>query len=294
MNHIRKSIARFLRVIASMFHSEAENGAIAKLEPYSSNGWDHIPEGQYDYVPKSAYVYGPADRFLLVPKNRYRAVLLPEQNISANLGVGWLTEDNSAEGYDKLWGSTSNLEAFRAEANHVRDKLTLEIVDQIENLMQSDAKVVDIGCGVGDLLGEVQRRKPLINVSGLDFSLKAVEGARAALPHGEFRHFVIDRKLPYESESFDLVLCTDVLEHLEHPRLVAAELVRICRPGGIVAIVVPDGDVDQFFGHYWFWNEQSLSELLAGWNAHVSRLPQTREFIACITVSPNTGSSYVS
>jgi 2-polyprenyl-3-methyl-5-hydroxy-6-metoxy-1,4-benzoquinol methylase len=121
-------------------------------------------------------------------------------------------------------------------------------------------------------------------VSGLDFSSKAVDGARAALPDGEFRHFVIERSLPYDSGTFDLVLCTDVLEHMENPRLVAAELVRICRPGGLVAIVVPDGDVDQFFGHYWFWNEQSLSALLKDWNAKVSRLPETREFIACISV----------
>ena len=129
----------------------------------------------------------------------------------------------------------------------------------------------------------------MVSVNGLDFSSKAVDGARAALPDGEFKHFMIERSLPYDSGTYDLVLCTDVLEHLEDPRLVAAELVRICRPGGLVAIVVPDGDVDQFFGHYWFWNEQSLTALLADWNAKVTRLPVTREFIACISVNEEAG-----
>ena len=80
------------------------------------------------------------------------------------------------------------------------------------------------------------------------------------------------------------MLCTDVLEHLERPKLIAAELVRICRPGGMVVIVVPDGDVDQFLGHYWFWNEGSLSLLLAEWEPEVIRLPRTREFLARIQV----------
>lgn len=252
--------------------------------PYSTDGWDHIPQGQYDYVPKGTYVYGPADRFLLVPKNRYRAALLPEQSITAERGVGWITEDNSAEGYDQLWGDSSNLAAFRAEADHVRDKLTLEVVDHIEAFIKPDALVVDIGCGVGDLLSEVRKRRPMVGVSGLDFSGKAVAGAQAAMPNGQFQQFVIQQELPYETASFDVVMCTDVLEHLEYPKRIAAELVRICRPGGLVAIVVPDGDVDQFFGHYWFWNEQSLTAMLQDWNAKISRLPETREFLACISV----------
>jgi SAM-dependent methyltransferase len=291
---LRRHAAQLLRGFAHLLWAESKKEIDLGLEPYSTDGWDHIPQGQYDYVPKGTYIYGPADRFLLVPKNRYRAALLPDQARNADLGVGWITEDNSAEGYDLLWGSTSNLEAFRAEANHVRDKLTIEIVDQIEERIQPNAKVVDIGCGAGDLLKEVRRRKPTVDVSGLDFSSKAVEGACVALPDGEFRQFVIACTLPYESGTFDLVLCTDVLEHLENPKLVAAELVRICRPGGLVAIVVPDGDVDQFFGHYWFWNEQSLTTLLADWTVKVSRLPETREFIACISVGDEKGMSNAS
>jgi SAM-dependent methyltransferase len=281
---MRRLIARLLRSMVHRLWPEVSQGISHGSEPYSTDGWDHIPQGQYDYVPKGTFVSAPADKFLLVPKNRYRAVLLPDQTLSADLGVGWITEDNSAEGYDLLWGNTSSLEAFRAEANHVRDKLTAEIVDHIVDRIPSDAWVADIGCGVGDLLGEVRKRKPMVKVSGLDFSGKAVEGAQIALPDGDFRQFVIEQTLPYENASFDVVLCTDVLEHLEHPKRVAAELVRICRPGGVLAIVVPDGDVDQFFGHYWFWNQQSLNDLLSDWSATVSRLPETREFIACIFV----------
>ncbi len=285
----RQRLAQRLRGWAERLHPTPPppppRPEMAAGQPYSDGGWDHIPQGQYDYSPKGTYVFGPGDRFLLVPKNRYRAVLLPDQPRSADLGPGWVTEDNSPEGYDLLWGDAVRMEAFRSEAGHVRDKLTLEIVDHVVERIPTQAQVADIGCGVGDLLTEVVRRRPGVQVTGLDFSEKAVEGARAVLPQGSFQRFTIERSLPYADASFDVVLCTDVLEHLEHPRTIAGELVRICRPGGLVAIVVPDGDVDQFFGHWWFWNERRLAEMLAPWQAQVHRLPETREFIACITVA---------
>ncbi|MBB3133605.1 2-polyprenyl-3-methyl-5-hydroxy-6-metoxy-1,4-benzoquinol methylase [Rhizobium pisi] len=286
---IRKTGAELLRRVAERLYPATSEGDMRGNAPYSADGWDHIPQGQYDYVPKGMYVYGPVDRFLLVPKNRYRAVLLPDQTRSADLGVGWLTEDNSAEGYDLLWGDSSNLAAFKAEAGHARDKLTTEIVDLIEVHLPNSGSVCDVGCGVGDLLREVRRRRPALAVSGLDFSGKAVEGAARAMPDGAFQQFVIHQNLPYETASFDLVLCTDVLEHLEYPKRVAAELVRICRPGGTVAIVVPDGTGDQFLGHNWFWSKESFADMLAEFGARVSTLPVTKELMAVISRPHETG-----
>lgn len=246
--------------------------------------YDLIPTNQYDYLPKAGYIYGPADKYLLVPKNRYRAVLLPEQCISAENGIGWITEDNSSSSYDLLWGDELNLTAFREEAEGIREKLSVEIVDFILGSIDEQSHIIDVGCGVGDLLSEVRKHRPKASFSGLDFSQKAVEAASDSFPDGCFLHHVIDQSLPYPSASFDVVLCTDVLEHLERPKLIAAELVRICRPGGMVVIVVPDGEVDQFLGHYWFWNQDSLTLLLAEWEPEVIRLPTTREFLARIQV----------
>lgn len=284
LHGFRKLLANFLRRLSEYIWPDSDKSCQLMTSSSEIDKFDSVPKGQYDYVPKGTYVFGPMDRFVLMPKNRYRVVLLPGQTVSGDLGVGWVTEDNSPAGYDLLWGNGDNLAAFRAEANHVRDKLTVEIADVVEKVLHSQAAVVDIGCGVGDLLVEMRRRQTDISVAGLDFSPKAVEGAQTALPDGTFVQFVIEKTLPYPMASFDLVLCTDVLEHLEHPQAVVAELVRICRPGGSVFIVVPDGDVDIFLGHYWFWNQATLKSFLANWQAEVSRLPITREFIAHISV----------
>jgi len=249
-----------------------------------STQYDLVKKGQYDYVPKGSYIYGPADRFLLVPKNRYRLVLLPGQKISGDAGVGWLTEDNSPQGYDRLWGDPNAVERFREEADGVREKLTKEIVDHIIDRIREDSHILDVGCGVGDLLTEITKRRTNIALAGCDFSSCGIEKARYRLPDGEFRKHNLEGGLPYGNSQFDAVLCTDTLEHLEFPCLIVEEMVRICKPGGFVVIVVPDGDVDQFFGHLWFWNEKRLQEFLSPWNATVERLPQTREFLALINV----------
>jgi len=246
--------------------------------------YDLIPKEQYDYVPKGKYVFGPASHFLLVPKNRYQLSLLPGMEASNQYGVGWITEENTSSSYDLLWGDESILESFREEGGHVRDKLTEEIVDHIERWLPEQGSIVDIGCGVGDLLAEVSRRCPDVALHGLDFSAKAIEKTRSRFHSDRFICHVLKQDIPYSSDEFDVVLCTDVLEHLEYPQRIVEELVRVCRPGGMVVIVVPDGDVDQFFGHNWFWNQASLGEFLAQWQPQVTRLPITREFLARLQV----------
>ena len=277
---IRHRLAMALRRMAFLLQPDpsTEDPAFADF--------DLIPKGQFNYVPKDSYVFGPISHYLLVPKNRYRVQLLPEQKITDELGIGWITEDNSAESYDQLWGNESNLAAFREEAGHIRDILSAEIIDFAVEQIPETAGVIDIGCGVGDLLSELRSRRPRVRVSGLDFSPKAVEGAQKSFPDGDFRVHRIDKTLPFETDSYDVVFCTDVLEHLEYPHLIVAELVRICRPGGLVIIVVPDGEVDQFLGHYWFWNADSLSQLLSTWSPEIAKLPESKEYIARLRIAP--------
>ena len=46
--------------------------------------------------------------------------------------------------------------------------------------------------------------------------------------------------LPYPEASFDLVTCTEVIEHLEHYRAALREMARVLRPGGVLVITTPN------------------------------------------------------
>lgn len=70
-------------------------------------------------------------------------------------------------------------------------------------------------------------------------------------------------ELPFEDESFDLLLSTQVLEHVDDPARVVAEALRVLRPGGI-AMVSTHGVVNYHPNpnDHWRWTHTGLARLL--------------------------------
>ena len=92
---------------------------------------------------------------------------------------------------------------------------------------------MDLGCGGGFTSEELCRRGA--QVTGVDISQGSLEVARA---HALLAGLKIDyleasgESLPFESESFDCVLCVDVLEHLSSVPKVLKEIRRVLKPHG--------------------------------------------------------------
>jgi SAM-dependent methyltransferase len=107
-------------------------------------------------------------------------------------------------------------------------------------------EALDVGCGVGhwgQLLGRVLPEQA--QVTGVDrdpfWIEKATERARARGQEGRFRYLVgLAEQLPFADDSFDLVTCQTVLIHARDPRAVIAEMIRVTRPGGLVAVAEPN------------------------------------------------------
>ncbi|PDV98093.1 hypothetical protein A9Q02_03160 [Candidatus Chloroploca asiatica] len=72
--------------------------------------------------------------------------------------------------------------------------------------------VLDIGCGQGSLLAEIHHEFPHVEVFGSDFSTSAVLMARQQVPDGKFCVFDLERD--HLQRQFDLVVCSEVLEHI--------------------------------------------------------------------------------
>lgn len=133
-----------------------------------------------------------------------------------------------------MTASSSNDQKYQS-GNPVVKRLIQRFYQRVSERVLACAPdaVLDVGCGEGHDLRLLAHVLPA-RVTGCDLSPAAVEQARAT--HPRYRFDVASAlDLPYEDEAFDLVLCLEVLEHLEHPHLALAELARVSREHVVVS-----------------------------------------------------------
>jgi ubiquinone/menaquinone biosynthesis C-methylase UbiE len=111
-------------------------------------------------------------------------------------------------------------------------------------------RVLDVACGTGNLA--IPAAKARATVTGVDIASNLVEQARErAKSEGVKIQFDEGdaEELPYSNASFDVVVSMFGAMFAPRPDRVAAELVRVCRPGGQIALAnwTPDGFVGQMF-----------------------------------------------
>ncbi len=109
--------------------------------------------------------------------------------------------------------------------------------------LTADARVLDAGCGTGEITYRLGELLPSAQILGVDIIDSHLELARArCAPLGGRVRFenrsIFDLGLPHAS--FDLVVCRHVLQAIPHADRAIAELVRATRPGGWIHLVVED------------------------------------------------------
>jgi 2-polyprenyl-3-methyl-5-hydroxy-6-metoxy-1,4-benzoquinol methylase len=153
------------------------------------------------------------------------------------------TEKNRTT-YDALWPQFSDFIRYNPGARHRR----AHVFRWLEQLRF--ATLLDVGCGDASLLRLVDAHFPGRKLAGVDLSSVVVEQNRAALPHMDFAVAnVVTDALP---GVFDVVVCTEVLEHLDEPARALANIAAAVAPGGHVVVTTPTGKVhatERHFGH---------------------------------------------
>lgn len=97
-----------------------------------------------------------------------------------------------------------------------------------------DPAILDIGCGAGTTLKELEKAG---RGYGMDVSPHAL---KYCLQRGVDPVCMADAsRLPYRNEQFDLVVCTDVLEHVRDDVDAMREMYRVARPGAVIILTVP-------------------------------------------------------
>jgi len=93
---------------------------------------------------------------------------------------------------------------------------------------------LDAGCGDGRYLRALDSELPE-RIAGVDISERILQTAHAAIPRAELRQGNLEA-LPFDDASFDLVLCTQVVEHVLDAAAGVAEVVRVLHGGGRLVI----------------------------------------------------------
>lgn len=124
----------------------------------------------------------------------------------------------------------------------------LEFLSRIQ--IEPGMRILDVACGAGQL--SIPAARAGAKVTGIDIAPNLIEQARArAKAENLDAHFDEGdaEMLPYEDNSFDLVISLIGAMFAPRPELVAAELKRVCRPGGkiIMGNWTPAGFVGQMF-----------------------------------------------
>jgi 2-polyprenyl-3-methyl-5-hydroxy-6-metoxy-1,4-benzoquinol methylase len=128
--------------------------------------------------------------------------------------------------------------------NPVQRYLLRRFHRQIASLLKATGaeRILDAGCGEGFVISYLLQRSDGLTITGIDCSLEAIEMACQIVPpvlskacpeprqrvKGGVLFDVGDlREMPYSDDSFDLVMCLEVLEHLPDPHEGLRELRRV-------------------------------------------------------------------
>ena len=128
--------------------------------------------------------------------------------------------------------------------------------------VRSTSRILDCGCGPGSITVGLAQWAPNGETVGIDIGAEQLDGARA-LASGRGLQNVTFRQgnifdLPFDDDHFDIVFSQAVLFHIPDPQKALAEIKRVLRPGGLIALR------DAINASIMIWPEEPLMREIAG------------------------------
>ncbi len=148
------------------------------------------------------------------------------------------------DGGEVVWGYEDD---YLADHEFIDAKFD-RVLRHLERYVKSGT-LLDVGAGPGFLVSVAVRRG--WHASGLELNEWAAEHARNELGVDVRAGELVEQAYP--DDAFDAVTLLDIIEHVPDPDSMLAEVARIVRPGGAVALLTPDAGsfVSRLLGHRW-------------------------------------------
>ena len=138
--------------------------------------------------------------------------------------------------YARYWLRADPELATEATTLRMRQTLILDALRRY-GMLGSPSRVLDAGCGAGEFLRFFAERE--FEVYGIDLVQEALERAQQLCPGASLHLGSLEEPLPFSSGFFDVVWCTEVLEHLFLPASALKEFHRVLKAGGLLIVTTP-------------------------------------------------------
>lgn len=136
--------------------------------------------------------------------------------------------------YDGYWQALKPLSTYKV----IRTKWIMDVLLQLRKRYKQEIKLLDLGCGDGRLVPLWQALTGA-EAHGLDLSPQAMQVAAQQYP---FVHYKAGdaTSTGYADELFDIIICQEVLEHIEQQDALVTEAARILKKGGTLILTTPN------------------------------------------------------
>ena len=182
-----------------------------------------------------------------------------------------ITDSEGAKGHRRAMDQILSNDEWCQKTEHQSDETCLNRFKLLSHLIEGQ-KVLEVGCGNGDLSVEIARLG--FDVVGVDISKlgiqQAVELAKKENlnARAQFK-LMVATSLEFADNSFDTVLIPEALEHIRDSRRLIEEAIRVAKNGGRIAISVPSGLMVPFQGHLRVFFKDTLTTELSQYTSEI-------------------------
>lgn len=154
-----------------------------------------------------------------------------------------------------------DMERYNPTARHLFNNINVFL----KRYCSDQKNLLDVGCGAGFALEEIDSNCPWLSLNGCDISddIAAIPNA-SIFNEKKAGYFVFDLNKKYKGKKFDIVLCNQVLEHIKDDNQAAANLIKMT--GEYLIVTVPSGAYNStslLNGHYRHYSEKQLKVLFS-------------------------------
>jgi 2-polyprenyl-3-methyl-5-hydroxy-6-metoxy-1,4-benzoquinol methylase len=154
--------------------------------------------------------------------------------------MGLPSTEEQQKFYDRFWAQRSkNLNSWEVQ----RLSRVLGGIAVLVQTRHANLAICDLGCGTGWMSNELRK---FGRVVGVDFSDEGLRQAREAYPEVTFVHSNVLTYRP--DEQFDLVVSSEVIEHIPDKDAYFETIEAILKAGGYLILTCPNGDVRPYYG----------------------------------------------